>query len=229
MSESLTITISGNTTELETRYGPPIELSPEKNYALGLVELWSFNAIPNIDEKNNKFNFNSQEIEIPTGSYEIEDIEKYLIESLKAYDVSFSLKPNNYTLQSEIQCSAEINFEGKNSIGRLLGFTPQKLPANKKHTSNLPVSILRINTLHVECNITDGAYSNNQKVHTIHEFFPAVPPGYKIIEKPSEVIYLPVRVRTIDNLQFRIVDQDGESVNFREETITIRVHIKEIK
>ena len=103
MSESLTITISGNITELETRYGPPIELSPEKTYALGLVELWSFNAIPNIDEKSNKFNFNSQEIKISTVSYEIEDIEKYLIESWKPYDVSFSLKSNNNTLQSEIQ------------------------------------------------------------------------------------------------------------------------------
>ena len=229
MGESLLISISGETTELETRYNPPIELSPEKNYALGLKGLLSFNSIPNIDEKNNKFHFDTREIEIPTGSYEIEDIEKYLVDTLKSYGISFSLKPNNNTLQSEIECSTEIDFEKVNSIGKLLGFTPKKLPPNKKHTSDLPVSILKINTLRVECNITTGAYFNNQKVHTIHEFFPAVPPGYRIIEIPHQVIYLPVRVKSIENIQIRIVDQDGESVNLRGETITVILHIQEIK
>ena len=60
----------------------------------------------------------------------------------------------------------------------------------------------------------------------LHEFFPAVPIGYKIIEVPSQVIYLPVTVKNIDKLQLRIVDQDGDLVNFRGEVITVRLHIK---
>ena len=40
---------------LEAQYFPPIELSPNKNYALGLVELLTFNSIPNIDSNNNMF------------------------------------------------------------------------------------------------------------------------------------------------------------------------------
>ena len=65
--------------------------------------------------------------------------------------------------------------------------------------------------------------------HMIHEFFPAVPPGYKIIEIPSQVIYLPVTVKSIDHLQLRIVDQKVDLIYFRGETITIRLHIKEVK
>ena len=60
----------------------------------------------------------------------------------------------------------------------------------------------------------------------IHEFFPAVPLGYKFIKVPSQVIYLPVTVKSIDKLQSRIVDQDGDLVNFRGEFVTIRLRIK---
>ena len=119
-------------------------------------------------------------------------------------------------MKSVIECNKTIDFRFEDSIGSLLGFTPQLLHADTVHVSNQPVSILKINALRVECNITIGAYSNGQKVHTIHEFFPAVP-GYKIIEVPSEVIYLPITVISIDKLHLRIVDQDGDLVNFRGE------------
>lgn len=107
-----------------------------------------------------------------------------------------------------------------------MGFTPRILSANKRHKSDLPVAILKVNALRVECNITAGAYINERKVHTIHEFFPTVPPGYKIIEVPVHVIYLPITSRTIDCIRLQIVDQDGDLVNFRGEVITIRLHIK---
>ena len=86
--------------------------------------------------------------------------------------------------------------------------------------------ILKVNAVRVECSITSGAYINQHKVHTIPEFFPAVPPDYKIIEIPKQIIYLPVSVKVIDYLQLRIVDQNGELINLRGEVISIRLHIK---
>lgn len=226
MDESFTLTLSGTSSILEAHYFPPIELSPHKHYTLGLLELLTFNSIPNIDETNNKFYVGAEIITIPIGSYEIEDIESYLQKVLSDSNIDVILKPNNNTLCSEIKSNREINFEPSDSIGRLLGFTPRILPANITHKSDLPVTILKINSLRVECNITSGAYINGQRVHTIHEFFPSVPPGYKIIEIPSHIAYLPVTVKSIHNLQLKIVDQDGELVNFRGELTTIRLHIK---
>lgn len=226
MDDSFTLTISGRSSILEAQYFPPIELNPRKNYTLGLIELLTFNSIPNIDIDNNKIYVGGEIVTIPTGSYEIEDIEAYLQKELKKRDINISIKPNNNTLRSEILCSQIINFKPKDSIGRLLGFTSCILEANKHYNSDLPVSILKVNALRVECNITAGAYINSHKAHTIHEFFPTVPPGYKIIEVPSHVIYLPIKTRTIDHIQLRIVDQDGNLVNFRSEVITIRLHVK---
>ena len=56
----------------------------------------------------------------------------------------------------------------------------------------------------------------------IHELFLDLPPGYKIIEISSQVIYLPVTVKSIDYLHLHIFDQKGDLVNFRGEKITIR-------
>lgn len=94
-------------------------------------------------------------------------------------------------------------------------FTKRFLEPNILHKSDLPVAILKVNTLQIQCNITTGAYMNQHEVHTIHEFFPVVPPGYKIVEIPAHVIYLPITVKSIHNSQLRIVDQDCEIVNFR--------------
>lgn len=226
MGDSFTLTLSAASSTLETQYFPPIELSPLKTYSLGLVELLTFNSIPNVDIDNDKFYVDDRIITIPTGSYEIDDIETYIKNELKETSIEISIRPNNNTLRSEIKCNYDIDFEQKDSIGKLLGFARRILPANEIHISDLPVAILKINVLRVECNITTGAYINNHQVHTIHEFFPIVPPGYKIVEVPSHVIYLPVAVQTIDNIQLKIIDQDGRPVNFRGETITIRLHIK---
>ena len=229
MNESLTLTLSGKNSVLEAQYYPQIELNPVKNYVIGLVELYTFNSIPNIDKTNNKFKLeNLDAIIIPEGSYEIDDINTYLNEQLSGKNITLELKPNNNTLRSIIHCSENIDFKEPNSVGKLLGFTPKILKANETHQSDLPVTILKVNCLRVECNITTGSYINSKQDHTIHEFFPTVPPGYKIIEVPLSVIYLPVNVKTIDHLQIRIVDQDGHLVNFRGEEITIRLHIKSV-
>lgn len=225
MAESFTLTLSGTSSILTATYFPPIELSPHKQYVLALVELLTFNSIPNIDEGHNTLLIEGEEpIIFPTGSYEIEDIQAYAEKRAPG----ILIKPNNNTLRSEIQYHKAIDFQSLTSIGPLLGFTPRVLEANKLHESDLPVAILKINALRVECNITGGAYINERRVHTIHEFFPGVGPGYKIVEVPSNPIYLPVTVTSIHHLQLRIVDQNGHLVNFRGEEITIRVHIKSI-
>lgn len=154
----------------------------------------SFNSIPNIDKGNNKFNIGIHEIEIPEGSYEISDIEEYIMKEVH-----------------------DIGFENK------------QLSANKKHISDYPINISKVNSIGVECNLIIDSYSNDTKGHLLHMFFPNVPSGYRIVEKVSNVIYLPINTRYIDEIIFKIVDQDGNLVNFNKEVVTIRLHLKELK
>lgn len=55
MDDSLKLTLSGTSTILETPYFPQIDLSPNKTYALGLVESLTSNSNPNVDIRQNKF------------------------------------------------------------------------------------------------------------------------------------------------------------------------------
>lgn len=234
--------LSGRSSTLTSRYNPPIILDDRKDYVLGLISFESYNSIPNIvKNKNNKFYYgsNNQYVEIPEGNYDVESINKYLNLALndnedriqdgavKRYQKNISITANNNTLKCIIKCSDDIDFTREDSIGRLLGFKPRKLIALQSHESDFPVDIFSVNTICVECNIVGGSYINGSQAHIIHEFFPAVPAGFKIVETPSNVVYLPINTRIIDQIIVNIVSQDGDQINFGREVVSLRLHLKE--
>ena len=227
---SHTFTLQGVTHELSCDYHPVIDLDPHTNYYLGLVGFRTYNTIPNIDSANNKFYYDTDKvISIPEGSYEIEDIERYLQSSLEKSDKSDSvlrLTPNNNTLQCELRCQYSVDFRPADSIGNLLGFSSRVLEANKKHSSDLPVNIIRVSSIRIECNIITGAYYDSKLSHTIYEFSPNVDPGYAINIIPSNVIYLPLNVKSISNITLKLLDQVGRPLNFRGEHVLVRLQLK---
>ena len=162
--DSITLTLNGNKSVLEASYFPPIDLPADKRFAVGLIHLFTFNSIPNIDIDNNEFQVGNQKIIIPTGSYEIGDIEAFL----KSKNINIIIESNNITLKCTITCDQDINFDSDSSVGKLLGFFRRTLKANISHESDNIVSIMKVNSIRVECNITTNSYINNSKVHTTH-------------------------------------------------------------
>lgn len=225
------------TSELYADYNPPIVLDPNSNYEIGLTYFSVNNAIPNIDESNNKFYFGDQNefVEIPVGSYELSDISRYLKNHFdikkkedSSNDVQLHLEANLNTLKCEIKSNVNIDFTKSDSIGRLLGFNQQILEKDTLYHSDFPVDIMRVNMIRIECSIAKNSYSNGNLVHTIHSFYPSQPPGYKIVENPSNVIYLPINTHIIHNITLKIVDQGGKPVNFRKEVVCITLHLRKL-
>lgn len=248
---SLTLTLTGERSVLAASYFPPIDLS-DGEYELGLTNFETYNTIPNVDSTNDTFHFGDDEsIAIPEGSYELPAIEKYLRAALlrrnarieknddeddryvfeeidnEEIESPIVLRANESTMKCEIKCAYRVDFTKPNNIGSLLGFgAHRKLKENRWFRSDKSVNILKVNIVRVECNITTGAYSNGKSVHTIHEFALNVPPGYKLSETPTRVIYLPVIARNVTDIAVRVVDQNGCLINFRGEEITIRLHVR---
>lgn len=240
---SLLFTLKGVSSTLSIDFVNPLQLSNENTYGLALVGFHSYNSIPNIEEgRNNKFYYfengdTSKErvITIPTGSYEISDIENLInihvpkIKDSEGVKInSISIKPNNNTIKCEVFSSVHsINFTHPDSIGYILGFSAKVLEVNKTHASDLPVNIVKVRTIHIDSNISVGAFYNDRPSHTIYEFAVSVDPGFAINETPKHLIYLPVNKTEIYNITLRILDQNFEPVNFRGEEIIIRLELKQ--
>src|SRR5204863_3720903 len=129
----------------------------------------------------------SEVIEIKTGSYEITDINKEF-QNQMGNDV-IELRANNNNLRSEIKCKYYIDFTQPASIGSLLGFPSSSsiLEPNVYHTSPKTVNIIKVNVNNITCNIVQGAYKDGSNQHILHTFYPTVPPGFKIVEKPHNL------------------------------------------
>lgn len=230
---SLTLTLNGTDSLLSADFLPPIELG-EGEYECALIYFKSFNSIPNVDKSNNLFHYGDNIITIPEGSYELDNIIHYLEQEINRTagddpNKTIDILANTNTMKCLFYSPYyDIHFEKENSIGSIFGFSRKILPKNQVHNSDQPINILITNTIRVECNIVRGSFINNKSSHVLHEFSPSVPPGYQIIECPPNLIYLPLKTNTIQNLQVCIVNEEGNLVNFRNENITLRLHIRKI-
>lgn len=244
---STIFTLTGIDDTLSADFNPPIFLDEGSEYVLGLLNFETYNSIHNVTEDNNEFTIRdaptaksrklsdgsydgtSKTIKLPEGAYEINNINEYIQTALDPNNHEYvQLQASNSTLKTLIKCTKELDFTSESSIGRMLGFESGKYPANTWHTSQNHTKIMKINALLIYCNLSLGSYKNGRPSHIIHQFFPTVPPGYKIVECPSPVIYLPISARTINNITVQILDQDENPISFNNESITVTLHLKKL-
>lgn len=145
-----------------------------------------------------------------------------------AQDIHFILRGDKRTFKCSIFCDGKliIHFSSANSICSVIGFNVEDISETTFVEAHSPANIQNINTIRIDCDLTSGSFHNGNSTHTIYEFTPSVNPGYKIIEQPKNLIYLPLIRKRINTVNVRVVDQDGQLINFRNENITCRIHIK---
>lgn len=250
---SLTVAFTGTSSVLRADFFPDITLDPNGNYCCGLLDFTSYNSIPNIiDGKNNKFNYKykydekkkdakgketinsvtkEKTISLPTGAYEVEDILKYLKLEFFTEKIVLWYEINVAASKVRIQFSNQIEWiDG--SVLNVLGFNKKSSTTFKKNEvywSDTIVRITDIDVIRIDCDIASGSYINGKHCHTIHQFSHCkVSPGYKFIEVPQHIVYLPIKEKHLRTIQISIVDQDGRPIDFRGEQISCRIHIKKV-
>ena len=73
------------------------------------------------------------------------------------------------------------------SIRTTLGFDPQTLTSGY-HEGENPVDILTVNSIFVN----SGSFLDVTQQPVVYSFFSYESPGYKIVELPNNLVYLPV-------------------------------------
>jgi len=200
---------------------------------IGLLSIQTYNFIPNVGPGCETLHIihGSQrvttKIKIPIGCYEIIALEAKIRELLIDVGVRFfSLSTNNSTLKCTLHCNSEIDLNVEDSIAPLLGFDRRILARDRRHESDRVVKIMNVNTIKVEFNLALGSFDNGQQSHTIHEIYPVVPLGYKIIEIPKYCVLYKMKTNTIDYVRVSLIDQNGKSIDFRGETVNVRLLTK---
>ena len=236
------IVISSNKTDFYTRFSPSISLSENKKYEIALMNITSYNSIPNIDASNNLFRYSHDsgttwtDIILPIGSYELTNINSYIIAKMKAnnhYDTTNSkanitLEANNNTLRCILTLATnyQVDFTPANSLATMLGFNSQIYTASGEAPNR--VDIMSTSSILVHCSNIAGSYLNGFKEPVLYSFSMNVSPGYKFVEAPVNLVHLPLTTNVIDELHIRLSDQNGKTIDLRNEIVTIRLHIREI-
>ena len=139
-----------------------------------------------------------------------------------------SIAANSSTMKTTLTLNNnyQVDFTPENSVRSVLGFNSE-IYTEPFQESEDEVNIMNVNSILVNVDIITGSYVNGKMQPMIYCFFPNVSPGYKIIEKPVHLKYLPVTLDTIASLRVYITDQDGKLLNLRGELLTIRLDIRE--
>jgi len=216
---STKIVVSDNTTKIKTAFTPQIELDRTRNYEMTLVNLETYYSFMNLSDENNVFRYTPGfievgrgdrgggeddstrqrqwvEVQIPEGSYELDDIAETIKIAMKRNghnNESMKITAHMSTLKSvlEISNDFQVDFRMQNSISSVLGFQNQVYEEGI-HESESVVNILSINSILVNVDVIGSSYVNGKTQNTIYSFFPDVSPGEKIVESMRNLVYLPV-------------------------------------
>ena len=175
---SITLTLTGNTTDFTTSFQPPLRLDPKKEHEAAFLSLETYNSIPNITENNNTFKYSTDTgntwkiIKLPTDAYEYiqiaDEIQRQMIENNDFKSESTEAKSSFYINFSICRLSSlieitnpayKIDFGVENSIGSTLGFSSEVL-SQGVHKSPKIVDITNINSILINVDFIEGGYTS---------------------------------------------------------------------
>lgn len=224
-----------NTAEYNCVFPTPIFLDRNKTYKIALSSIETYNSFPNVTPKNNVFKYTTasgetKTLKIPTGSYEVSTLNS-TIRSMMGHDegnINIDLIAPELKAFIKISHKFSVDFTAPNSLNNLLGFKNRVLNPGRNIGDEI-VKINDVNSIFVNCDLISESYVNGVQAPVIYSFFPDTPPGFKIIKELPRLEYVDINSASeIKSIRIWLTDQDGDLINFRGETITIRLMLAEL-
>ena len=235
------LTFTSTTSDMTFNFPVPISLISNRNYKVGLLWFSAYNTIFNINKTNNLLHYgvNTNDnnwawhiVEFQPGAYEINQINAEVQRQLKRgnkqiIEIGIDRATSKTTLN--IPTGMTVSFDGIRSIGEILGFNKRGVREGFHRSDNI-AQITSISTINVECSIIQNSYLNGKQSNILYSF-PSytVPVGYKIVERISHPIYLPVsNTSSISSIKIRIIDEKHNLISFNGEEISLAIELKQV-
>ena len=226
--DSSTIVVSGGSASVQTVFTPPLSLKNGRDYELLMVNVETYYSFANIRTDNNSLEWSGDGsttwtlLHIPSGCYELKAINAEIIR-LRGGNSDITILTNVNTLQcilNVVGTKVKVSLLVPNSLASMLGFN-RSTYGGGRHASEQLVNILSVISILVHCNIIHSSYMRGIQAPVVYIFFPNAASGQKILEAPSNLIYISVTVDVISTLSVWLTDQDGKVLDLRGVELTI--------
>ena len=205
-NDSFTLVVSDSSANIQTTSNHPLYLQPNRNYELAMVNLGTYYSFANIREgENNSFKWSVDDgkastiLHVPTGCYELKDINAEMIRIRGNIDITILPNVNTLTVAG---AKCKVSFDVPNSLASVLGFK-RSIYGVGRHSSENLVNTMSVNNILVHCNIIHSSYMRGTQAPVAYNFFPNAIPGQKIKEAPRNLIYLTVTVYVMSTLSVK--------------------------
>lgn len=235
------IVLSGRGSKLNCKFEPVITPKRGCKFEVAFASLETYFSFPNIDLTNNTIRVTTKNgtlktFTISTGCYSVIAINKDLsiqfLEDEEMSDSPVTFIPNYSTFKCRmlLEKNTKVDFSSRNSLASVLGFDRKiyRTGSKKKYfASEHIVDIMKVNSILIHCDLVGSSYLNAYRKPIIYSFFPNAVPGEKIVERPNGYIYLPVNQEVIHSVDVWLTDQSLNPIDLREETLTVKLFLRE--
>ena len=257
------ISITSTSPQFSVNFPSPI---PVKEIALAKLRV--YHSWPNIrsvafggQQPNNSLRFAREnkpdgtpdwkEVSIPTGSYQIEQINNEIqrrIKSITGKESKIAIEVHEPTLSSSIEInSPDYAVDIYNSSLRTVLGWPEKPPVDVqtilrynndpdrggRHIAPHNVNISTVIALNLTCDVIEGSYQINleqsnqaQQGYILYSFSPTAPPGFLITENPINPVYMRCHNNLLTRINFKLTDQSNNLIDLQEEVLAISLFVK---
>lgn len=243
---------------LATDITPPLILDKNKDYSVGLLYFTGTNSLDNVTINNNILHIVFKDtllyinyIELTPGMYEFNQLCEAIRKAI--YNLVKQIRPDNTKLlQAALNIKFEVDpitqlctisskpflflFPPFRSLGKILGFETSTLTAQDydkpgvfDQTGTEVLHMVTTSAIHISCNLVESAYINGKLTHLLYSLPLTEGYGFMFTQTPKDIIYLPITSRLINRIELEIRNQNGILLDFKQDQLTIFLHIKEMK
>lgn len=225
--------VCNNNGELIQRFPSNIILKDNVTYNAALVRLSVTSFFPNISETNNRFYYSNKGstdikvIQLDSGAYEIEDLNK-LISAYTQKNITIALLTSTGKTLITLADGWKVYFNKPKTFRNLLGFLTADFIEESLNMSDTICDVVDTQSIYVNCNIVSGAYLDGMSSNILYSFDNKIGWGRLICLSPNPLQECPVIIKHFNELIFRFHNEDKKPINFMKSHISLKLQIRQL-